>query len=519
MSRVTLSGVLCGVLLFVGGCSRAIQPVLVQVLKTGNPLSAVNADANGKYPILPNAFPIVEVRFPLVTGLKVAVDGSVLQQAEDPQQQSSLQSQDIGYYSALSSDVDSNTGLADYQIKVVPPPSKRLGPSIEIEITDYSVDSTNVASDLASPPLRIKVVSTATPAAGSHQAMAFLANNCQFLDFVYNNSSDDAEAYYAEIDPTAQKTSLQDWKTLNGFSAADDSGDDAKATYFNAADLNFGRSMHLRSRVNPDGTTNVAYYVSNYPTVEDARLHTNLLATVAMDYSSPNGGTPFVKFYVFNQTGARVDQANLDGCGAKAVPALCEICHAGLPYSPGSGGDLGARFLPFDLDNFEYSSASGLGRSDQELVFKALNAGILSANPSAAETELIQGWYANPPGYNAPGPLPSSTQNGFIPAGWTVPVPGYPPQAWAGYFEAVKPYCRTCHVARDGADAFNSQAAFANALTNKASYVCGTSPIMPNAKVPYLRFWLNQDDALKNLGYAFDTEALYTRDPNALCGH
>jgi hypothetical protein len=501
MRRARLFGLLYTVLILVGGCSRAIEPVLVEVLKTGTPFTVVNPDANGNYPILPNGFPIVEVRFPLISGVKVAVDGSVLEQAEDPQQQSTLQSQDIGYYSVISSNADSNTGLADYQIKVIPAPSKRLGPSIEIEVTDYSVDPTNVASDLASPPLRIKVVAAVLPAVGTHQAMAFLANNCQFLNFLYNNSSADAEAYYSEIDPTAQKTSLQDWKTVNGFNSADDSGDDAKATYFNAADLNFGRSMHLKSQVNPDGSTNAAYYVSNYPTVEDARLRTNLLATVAMDYSPVNGGKPFVKFYVYNQTGARVDQANLDGCGQKAVPGLCEICHAGIPYSPGSGGDVGARFLPFDLDNFEYSTASGLGRADQELVFNALNTAILSANPSAAETELIQGWY---------GGSSSSTQNsGFFPAGWQQTEDPDFVTAFEGYFEAVKPYCRTCHVARDGIDALNSQPSFVQVLKNNRSYVCGPSPVMPNAKVPYLRFWLKQSDALASLGFAFSPDAYY----------
>src|SRR5439155_712148 len=77
-----------------------------------------------------------------------------------------------------------------------------------------------------------------------------------------------------------------------------------------------------------------AYYVSNYPNVEAARLGIGLIATVAMDYSpNPLGGAPYTKFYVFNSNGARVNFADLDGRGAKYVPRLCIICHAGQ-YTP-----------------------------------------------------------------------------------------------------------------------------------------------------------------------------------------
>jgi len=189
------------------------------------------------------------------------------------------------------------------------------------------------------------------------------------------SSDDEARAYYAAVDPTSLRTTLAAWKQLNGF-ADDDSQDDAKAVYFNAGELEFGRRMHMK--VKPSG--DIAYYVSNYPHVEDAVRATNLIATVAMEYAPlVLGGQRVMKFFVFGADGSRVLAADLDGNGLKNVPNLCVSCH-GLNRFNGTSADLGAQFLPFDLSSFQYSTSAG--RAGQEGEFKKLNLKILDSNSS-----------------------------------------------------------------------------------------------------------------------------------------
>jgi len=249
---------------------------------------------------------------------------------------------------------------------------------------------------------------------------------------------------------------------------------------------------------------NYAYYVSNYRSVDDARLNTNFLATVAMDYSPVPGvsnGQPFIKFYVYNQVGQLVPSADLDGCGQKFVPGLCQICHNGLaPFfsAPGGAGqqspDVNARFLTFDLDNFEYSTFAGYSRGNQEAMFEKLNVGILNANASPAEQELIQGWYQCTG--TTTSTCAASTQNSsFIPAGWANSPSNS--SASSNYLNGVKPACRTCHVSQLGAQAFNTAQGFLGLQQAILQRICQSSPesaaseVMPQARVTYLKFWLD----------------------------
>jgi hypothetical protein len=74
---------------------------------------------------------------------------------------------------------------------------------------------------------------------------------------------------------------LAEWKIRNGF----DTGDDAKASYFNAGDLAFYRAMHQKTT-----GSHIAYYVSNYNNALNADNNVfggplvTPLATVAMEY-------------------------------------------------------------------------------------------------------------------------------------------------------------------------------------------------------------------------------------------
>ena len=201
---------------------------------------------------------------------------------------------------------------------------------------------------------------------------------------------------------------------------------EVSAVYLNAVDLNLGRAMHGRR-----GHDRVAYYVCNYRTIEDARLNRGLLACVTMDYSavSPavNNGLPFTKFYIFNTEGNLVPSVKLDfldsqGQGEKFLPGVCVACH-GADHGPNARytspfpgpnnrtdlADIGAHFVPFDLDNFEYSAKPWLTRKAQEPQFRHLNQFLFDTNPTPVVEQLIEGWYPGGKG---------KQQSDFVPPGW-----------------------------------------------------------------------------------------------------
>lgn len=313
-----------------------------------------------------------------------------------------------------------------------------------------------------------------------------------FFNYFGLDDNTSANNYYAAIDEAGvDRTTLANWKTVNGFGA-----DDASAVYFNNGDLGFGRSMHMKKRiVGPD--TFIAYYVSNYPNVEAARLGINLIATVAMEFSpGPGGGAPYTKFYVFDNAGNRVNKANLDGRGDKFIPRLCVICHAGqyVPPTPANKGNMGSRFIAFDLQSFLYSGFDpAFNRASQEAQLKLLNRGVLeNTNASTATAQLIEGWYGG-----AGLPNPTVNDSFFPPAG--VGEPG-----WTGttnlYDNVVKPSCRTCHVNRDAPISWVRFDAPGTSMGNPAAgfkqygpliepFVCGPFGIMPHGKQPYVSFW------------------------------
>jgi hypothetical protein len=285
---------------------------------------------------------------------------------------------------------------------------------------------------------------------------------------------------YAKV---GTKTTLDRFKSQNGFTA-----DLATAVYLNANDLGFGRGMHMWK-----SGGNIFYYVTNFPDVESARLGINTIATVAMEYSpNPLSGGPYTKFYVFNAQGARVNNANLDQRGRKFVPRLCVICHGGAYVAPTSTnhGDMGSRFIAFDLASYGYSGFDpSFSRGSQEEAFRLLNQGVLeNTNPSNEQQELINGWYGGAGGVDTA----HQTQiDGFVPAGWNT-------QATL-YTDVVRPSCRTCHVTRDPPLDWNrfsgGSLLFDYVHTGLQQngptvepFLCDMR-IMPHAKVTYINFW------------------------------
>ena len=317
-------------------------------------------------------------------------------------------------------------------------------------------------------------------------------------------------AYYRDIGavggctpegvPTGAQLTFAQWKQSWGFGS---SASEAAAIYANLADLNLQRDMHMLSATRPrpggGNGTDVASYVCNAPnpaadtTLSNARLGNNLVACVAFEYSAGadpvthapyNGGQPFTKFLTFGPDGHLLLSVNLDGRGEKFVPGACVACHGGSQYAGKYGIDgtptpaLNAQFLPYDLDNYRFSTLVGFRRQEQEAQLRALNLLVLATNPNTATVELINGWY----------PTPTSTHQGdFVPAGW---------QAHADLYNAViKPDCRMCHVALDPSITFSAYSDFASYNYYIASRVCGAESIqrykyaMPNARQTFDRFW------------------------------
>ena len=395
---------------------------------------------------------------------------------------------DDGCYSVLNR-VDNGDGTTTYLIQTWPQSYKRFAEKLIYAVTDVSLNSGFTGANLASTPDTFIVTPGVSTTLGG-QPLPFTvhgtpewaaANEQQTLQFatIGLSTQADASAYYAA---TGAAADFATWRTNNGFAANDDSQDDAKAYYFNAGDLALGRSMHMKIKANGD----IAYYVSNYPTVADAIRNTNLIASVAMEFSPiPPGTQRVMKFAVYKGSdGSRLLAADLDGNGAKFVPNLCVICHGQQKYVANGPVDLNARYLPFDLTNFQYDRT--IGRNSQEAAFKQLNVGILDhGNPTAAESDLINSWYNDPT--QAPPNHAAATQiDDAMPSTW-----GATTAETNLYQLVIRPSCRSCHISRGPGLDFRAFADIQSTVRgpDAANRIC-SNRAMPNAKVTYRRFWL-----------------------------
>lgn len=421
-----------------------------------------------------------------------------------------------------------------------------------------------------------------------------------------------ARSYYDAIDPDDEKKTLNDWKRQNDFFVVNtptsseqrdptgpdinlpqpsvaptkprvktpirkrssvaggeaiaqieqsDLSDDASAIYFNHGDLGFGRDMHMKRR--GKNNKNVAFYVTNYRSLQDGIDHDDPIATVAMEYSygSKKGKNKerYIQFYAFGADGNRIEAADLDGRGAKALPGLCVTCHGGnLPEDVPKAGDLDARFLPFDLNAFDYSESDpAYTRAAQESALKTMNLALLDAFPTDAMTELIQGWYAgsatsfasqqriNEQGNQkiARNRTRAKTQSGsgihaqtasvagiFVPSerspilNRTTQRTDFVPDGWRGdheelYTEIVAPYCRGCHITRAGALDWSTHSDFVAYAGSEVNLikdrVCNAeTDTMPNAKATYQNMWLSSVDPID----VFTRHGIFTLGANDTCG-
>jgi hypothetical protein len=308
-----------------------------------------------------------------------------------------------------------------------------------------------------------------------------------------------AENYYRAVDPQSKRTTLKDWKTVNGF---DQGASVVRAAYLNNNDLGSGRDIRMLQN-----ESNMAAYVTNFGKFDRDPLNADRAltgkvqesgATVCMEYSPVEGHAakgPIVKFYVYESadpSAKRLPSADLDNNGPKFVPNLCLDCHGG-DYDAVSQElprldqiNLKSSFREFDLDTFRFPRPST--RADhpsrlvatpaEQQVFKKLNELVVTTKPAHAIQDLIANWYKN-------GNVQDTT---WVPPGWKdAPKEGL-------YRDVVAKSCRTCHIAlsndtsRFGLN-WTSFDQFKQYRPRIKQDIYGEPKSMPHAKITYENFW------------------------------
>src|SRR5262249_60889530 len=121
-----------------------------------------------------------------------------------------------------------------------------------VEMAGFAVGSVAPSADGKGPPL---VVQNQFPSAGLPLSPGGAVN---LLDVPLPSNpgvfltdegepfeADDDEssaAYYAAVDPCAERTTFDDWRRSNHFG---ESGDEVSAIYENHNDMDFGRQLHM----------------------------------------------------------------------------------------------------------------------------------------------------------------------------------------------------------------------------------------------------------------------------------
>jgi len=244
------------------------------------------------------------------------------------------------------------------------------------------------------------------------------------------------KAYYAAIDPTNAKDTLEKFKVENGFYEALADGRVIEPRFRDVKDLGYGRGM--RAWTSTDGS--LYFFAENFqvrsiPGQEYTSLNLDALllddrthhfGTNAIEFStypygvgepSDNGSThKFVKFFTFDatkgnqqaedhQSEVRLDTVDLDGHGFKSMPGACAYCHGGtlrplredgtfrdntLDGTAGNGinGDVNAKLQLMEVASFEFADYEPFRREDQELLIKSINLRIYCSYPNLPVTAI-----------------------------------------------------------------------------------------------------------------------------------
>lgn len=400
--------------------------------------------------------------------------------------------------SLVGKDIDTVGALLDHAQLLLPDPVDPQGFITVQQIADPPVQvlaQDPLPGTPITPGTRIRLTVTFPP----DQETLGLPNSNFLVGQLQQDSEASAQAYFEALDPGPfpARATFEDWKTANGFGTPADA--EASAIYMTHTDLGFGRHMHMRRQ-----GRRVAFYVDNFPTINDAIAGTGFFATVAMEYSpGPHGRDSdpyFTQFYAFNKKGDRISDPILDDHGHKQLPAVCLVCHGGattdLTYQT-KGGNLGAHFIPFDLDAEQFSGRSEYTRVSQEAAFKAFNEAVEAtwdpADPAyppgdpSPVPQLIDGWYGGP-GHPSTTFLSSAT-----PSAWDVS-----PEARDLYHKVFARSCQTCHAQREPARNFSTYAKFVagKVLIEQRVFDEGAMPLSQRGS---LNFWLSYPNQPKLL--------------------
>ena len=361
-----------------------------------------------------------------------------------------------------------------------------------------------------------------------------------FLTFVNNPPEIDsvayAEKYYQTVDPNNERTTLEDWKSVNGF----DPATAVHATFRDTKDLGYGRDMYAWQN-----NDNTYIYVDNYvvelepgdatsygPMNLDAAIAQDRdfqIGTNAIEYSpdstDPNGNR-IAKFFIFkprNDSGdqPRITSADLDGRGVKHMPTMCVACHGATMYPLTAARDFNPISLKspkmhmLEQNTFQFSSLAGFTEAAQEGNIKEINrmvydtlqdAGMRTddindqANwDSAFAMQLINDAYG--------GKIEDEDDDtpfvaDVIPPGWAQNL-SRPNGVETLYRRVVSPHCIGCHSLRGtqvaevsgipNATNFSSYEKFISYKDQIIEYVYRRDT-MPRSLINYSQFWDNPGD-------------------------
>ncbi|GAA3928322.1 hypothetical protein [Litoribacillus peritrichatus] len=287
-----------------------------------------------------------------------------------------------------------------------------------------------------------------------------------------------AQAYYRAVDPSDERTTLADWKNVNGFGQ----GGITHVTFRDTKDLGYGRDMYARQT----SEGGLAFYVDNYVVIlregssanygplnldaalaQDSERHigSNAIEFSRLDPDDPDSPR-ILKFFTFapeDRDGVqqRITAANLDGRGIKYMPTMCLVCHGGTMLPLEDDGTfpvqtlLSAKFNRLEPESFEYGDEVGQTRNDLEDELKLINSWIhqsyVSFNERDSDTqgkwdadfaiEIMEGHYG---GEGLPNARYDSDS---VPSGWRASF-ARPEGVELLYSEVVEPHCISCHSLR-----------------------------------------------------------------------
>ncbi|MEH6346119.1 MAG: hypothetical protein V7785_13595 [Bermanella sp.] len=289
-----------------------------------------------------------------------------------------------------------------------------------------------------------------------------------------------ANAYYEAVDPSNTRTTLANWKSVNGF----DEGFDQHVIFRDSKDLGYGRDMYAKFK--DDG--GVALFVNNFVVAVgkgnpanygplnlqaavdqnfDFHLGSNAIEFSPLEIESEIEDTDFIlKFFTFsardeNGEQQRITSADLDGRGIKHMPTMCQVCHGArlMPLNLDGSFNLmslkSAKFNQLELNSFEFMSDGEFSQANLEPGIRAINQAVHASFGKIAEREVTNLGYWDSTfartiaqGRYGGEDFSSATFIGSdIPAGWQQ-TDFRPEGVETLYKEVIEPHCISCHSIR-----------------------------------------------------------------------